>query len=138
LLSTPLRGPVQPGVRLRLPYRKAELPARYTTEVVPASLAQQRREMYCAIGEATTAWAAVEDQLADIFAYFVTGDGRSLSAKAAFHAVINFNSKLAMADDSAALRLALDGQLEKWQTLSNRLRLDATRKTVTKLFISRW
>jgi hypothetical protein len=94
--------------------------------------------MYCAIGEATTAWAAVEDQLADIFAYFVTGDGRSLSAKAAFHAVINFNSKLAMADDSAALRLALDGQLEKWQTLSNRLRLDATRKTVTKLFISRW
>lgn len=84
-------------------------------------LSQQRKEMYCAIGEATTAWAAVEDQLANIFAYFVAGDGRSLTAKAAFHAAINFNTKLAMTDDGAELKLALDNEsLKKWRTLSSR------------------
>jgi hypothetical protein len=105
-----------------------------TAQSVP--LAQQRKEMYCAIGEATTAWAAVEDQLANIFAYFVTGDGRSLGAKAAFHAAINFNTKLAMTNDSSALRLALnDDQLMKWQNFITGL--NERRKIETRSHISR-
>jgi|HubBroStandDraft_6_1064221.scaffolds.fasta_scaffold2849792_1 hypothetical protein len=59
-----------------------------------APLAQQRKEMYCAIGEATTAWSAVENQLANIFAYLITGDGRSLGAKAAFQRSYQFQHQV--------------------------------------------
>jgi hypothetical protein len=50
--------------------------------------------MYCAIGEATTAWSAVENQLANIFAYLITGDGRSLGAKAAFQRSYQFQHQV--------------------------------------------
>jgi hypothetical protein len=82
-------------------------------------LSQQRQELYSAIGEAITSWIAVEDQLANLFAYFVAGDGMSLSAKAAFHAVLNFNSRLAMTDAAARWRSGIDH--ERWRTLFNRL-----------------
>jgi hypothetical protein len=79
-------------------------------------LSEQRQELYCAIGEAITSWAAVEDRLADIFAYFVTGDGNSFPAKAAFHAVVNFREKLAMTDDAAEWRIT-GADLARWKTI---------------------
>jgi hypothetical protein len=88
------------------------------------SPSEQRRKLYQAIGEATTAWAAVEDRLSVLFAYFVTGNAQSEAASAAFHAVINFNSKLAMAHRAAEYRIYGD-HLARWQTLHNRLNRQA-------------
>jgi hypothetical protein len=90
--------------------------------------AQERAELYQAIGEATTAWARVEDHLGTLFTYFVAGTAihgaGALAATAAFHAVINFNSKLAMTH--CAAQWAIFGPfLKPWQTLQNKLRRKA-------------
>lgn len=85
----------------------------------PDKLSEERQQLYAAIGEATTSWIAVEDQLANLFAHFVAGDAMSYPAKAAFHATINFNTKLAMTDAAAQWRMDLDKA--RWQTFFNRL-----------------
>lgn len=96
----------------------------------------ERRELYQAIGEATTAWAKIEGCLGVIFITMVAGDGmkidnmlRNLAARAAFHAIINFNSKLAATD--AAARWFLVNQpanLERWNALQNRTKRQAKRR----------
>jgi hypothetical protein len=88
-------------------------------------LSSQLQQLYSAIGEATTGWIAVEDQLANLFAYFVAGDGMSFPAKAAFHATVNFNIKLAMTDAAARWQMRLDQK--RWNTFFNRIK-----RTVTK------
>jgi hypothetical protein len=83
-------------------------------------IAEHRQELYQSMGEAITAWVAVEDQLANLFAYFIAGDAQSLTAKAAFHAVISFSTKRSMMEDAAEVRISGD-HLKRWKTLSNRV-----------------
>jgi hypothetical protein len=98
--------------------------------------AQEREDLYQAIGEATTAWARVEGGLGVIFITMVAGDAmaidnilRNLAARAAFHAIINFNSKLAVTN--AAARWFLVNQpsyLARWTSLQNRTKRQAKRR----------
>jgi hypothetical protein len=86
----------------------------------------ERQDLYQAIGEATTAWARVEDEVAALFTFFVAGNASglaglsSMAATAAFHAVINFNSRLAMTDRAADWSI-FGRNRQRWQTISNRL-----------------
>jgi hypothetical protein len=96
----------------------------------------ERRELYQAIGEATTAWAKVEGCLGAVFISMVAGNVmeisnvlRNFAARAAFHAIVNFNSKLAATN--AAARWFLAGKpnsLERWNALQNRAKRQAKRR----------
>jgi hypothetical protein len=110
------------------PQDRSDMPRRFN----PMPIAQQRHELYQAIGEAITTWASVEDQLADLFAYFIAGDAQSLTAKAAFHAVINFNAKRAMMDEAAQWRIG-EEHLTKWNSLQYSFFLSPSLQNVTAL-----
>jgi hypothetical protein len=83
-------------------------------------------EFHRAIGAALTAWAQVEDNLADLFVFFVSGHTHTAAARAAFYAVINFNTKLAMTD--VAAQWAISQHLPRWTTIHNRLNRQAKRR----------
>jgi hypothetical protein len=102
----------------------------------PDKLSEERQQLYAAIGEATTSWIAVEDQLANLFAHFVAGDAMSYPAKAAFHTTINFKTKLAMTDAAAQWRMDIDKA--RWHTFVNRLnRASKKRNTLAHFAIIR-
>jgi hypothetical protein len=86
------------------------------------SLSDERQQLYSVIGEAITSWIGVEDQLANLFAYFVAGDGKSFPAKASFHQVLNFNTRLATTNAAAAYA---EIDHARWKTLYNRLKRKA-------------
>lgn len=60
------------------------------------TLEEEEREFYAALGKAITQWQAIEEWLAMIFASAVGKQSADVTANAALHAVINFNTKLAM------------------------------------------
>jgi len=88
------------------------------------AVAAQRQELCQAIGEAITEWGAIEGRLAEIYTFCITGAPRlaqgTTPAIAAFHAVINFNSGLAMANQAALWRLSKEYRT-RWRTLQNKI-----------------
>ena len=102
----------------------------------PPESSRERRELYQAIGEATTAWAKVEGCLGLIFIGMVAGNAMTISnvlrhtaARAAFHAIVNFNSKLAATNAAARWFLATQPSWpERWNALYNRTKRQAKRR----------
>ena len=107
----------------------------------PADLALDEEEklFYGALGKAITQWQRVEEGLALIFSMAVSNNREmGVSANAAFHAVLNFNSKLAMtasALEMIAFHSVFDRQpgtenpmLAEWSPLNNRARRRADRR----------
>lgn len=103
---------------------------------IPEPTPEGRDELYQAIGEATTAWANVEGCLGLIFIGMVAGNAmeisnvsRNIAARAAFHAIVNFNSKLAATNAAARWFLATQaGWPERWNALYNRTKRQTKRR----------
>jgi hypothetical protein len=98
-----------------------------------ATLEEEIRAFYSAIGTAMTQWQCVEEQLAVIFCAVVSDHPRERTiANAAFHAVINFNTKLAMIDAALATRAFMSAPdretYSEWRTLKNRAAKRADRR----------
>lgn len=78
-------------------------------------------EFYATLGHAINQWAGVERALYELF-WHLQGEPKSAACPAAYHAVINFKSRLSMADSAMAARyFRYPDQVSKWITIKNRL-----------------
>jgi hypothetical protein len=76
-------------------------------------LDEEVQAFYAALGKSITQWQAVEELLAIIFSATISDDGRSHTTyNAAFHAVININSKVVMIE-SALTSIAFMSAFER-------------------------
>jgi hypothetical protein len=107
----------------------------------PSTLALQEEEraFYAALGKALTQWQRIEENLAIIFASVAGSHGLpDMAANAAFHAVLNFNTKLAMTDSALKMKSFLstlerapgasDPMIDQWDTLKKRAERRAKRR----------
>ena len=85
-----------------------------------------RDPIYIAVGRAIEEWSWVETNLA-ILLEGLMWHGRSDLVGPAFHAVVNFNSKLKMVD-TVAQRVLTAKRLDGWNTLRNRISKKADKR----------
>lgn len=77
---------------------------------------EERLQFYAAIGEAITTWAEIEGNLFDLYARLLKSNHyQALSA--AYHSVINFNSRLKMVDAAATYTLTRKRDIKEWSAL---------------------
>jgi hypothetical protein len=102
-------------------------------------LEMEEQSFYAALGKAITQWQTVEEWLAIIFVSATGGMGPNGSALlASFHAIINFNSKVAMVEAALATKVFLERKIDDkaednprytaWRNLKNRLGKRADRR----------
>lgn len=84
------------------------------------SIESERQRFFASLGEAISQWAWVEYHLFHVYVRLVRPE-LFKAASAAFLAVINFNSKLAMVDAAASFALTKDEDIAEWTTLKNKL-----------------
>jgi hypothetical protein len=77
------------------------------------------KEFLSTLASAILGWQYVEAELFFMFAALVRGNFPAMSA--AFHAVVNFNTRLEMVDQAAAVTLASSPLLRHWHAISARL-----------------
>jgi hypothetical protein len=110
-----------------------------TTPPDTVALQEEERTFYAALGKALTQWQRIEENLAIIFASVAGRHGLpDMAANAAFHAVLNFNTKLAMTDSAIKMKSFLsvlerepgvsDPMIGEWDTLKNRAERRAKRR----------
>jgi hypothetical protein len=86
----------------------------------PRSIENERQRFFAALGEAISEWAWVEHHLFHVYVRLVRPE-LFKATSAAFHAVINLNSRLAMADAAASFVLTKQEDIAEWTTLKNKL-----------------
>jgi hypothetical protein len=99
---------------------------------------EEEKEFYMAIGKAITQWQEVEGKLAMIFSASMSGNQRTEKmhnayANAAFHTVLNFETKLGMTNSAIEMAHFSLGytdlkMLEAWHPLFNRASRRAKRR----------
>jgi hypothetical protein len=107
----------------------------------PPSLEEEEHLFYATLGKAVTQWQHVEEALAFIFCELVgpsqplQNDESSVNANAAFHAVLNFETKLGMTHSAFEwTRFDVpeppthDEIADEWNTLHNRAQRRAKRR----------
>lgn len=80
---------------------------------------EQERAFFEAVGRAFGLWQRVEMQLFRIYARLIRPDNAEV-ASAAFHSVVNFNTRLGMTNAAAHVALAGNSALSLWNPLHNR------------------
>jgi hypothetical protein len=88
---------------------------------------EQERAFFEAVGRAFGQWQHVEVQLFRVYARLVRPDNGEV-ASAAFHSVINFNTRLGMTNAAAHVALAGTSSLSVWNPLYNRAGRQAKRR----------
>jgi hypothetical protein len=83
------------------------------------SYAEEEGQYYHALGKALTQWQQVEKSLAAIFSGAVNPTSQ-LSANAAFHTVLSFDSKLGMTHSAIAFAFRGTRAIEAWSPLHNK------------------
>src|SRR5207253_11449373 len=90
-------------------------------------LPEQERVFFEALGRAFGQWQHVEMQLFRVYARLIRPDNAEVAA-AAFHSVINFNTRLGMTNSAAHVALADSPALSVWNPLYNRAGRQAKRR----------
>jgi hypothetical protein len=91
------------------------------------TLPEQERHFFEAVGRAFGQWQHVEMQLFRVYGRLVRPDHAEV-ASAAFHSVINFNTRLGMTNAAAHVALAGSPALSIWNPLYNRAGRQAKRR----------
>jgi hypothetical protein len=84
------------------------------------SIENERQLFFAALGQAISQWAWVEYRLFHVYVRLIRPE-LFKATSAAFHAVINFNSKLSMVHSAASFALTKHEDITEWTTLKNRL-----------------
>jgi hypothetical protein len=84
------------------------------------SIENEQQLFFAALGKAISQWAWVEYHLFHVYVRLVRPE-LFRATSASFHAVINFNSKLAMVDAAASVALTKEEDKAEWTTLKNKL-----------------
>ncbi len=90
-------------------------------------LPEQERVFFEALGRAFGQWQHVEMQLFRVYARLIRPANAEV-ASAAFHSVINFNTRLGMTNAAAHLAVAGSAMLSTWNPLYNRAGRQAKRR----------
>jgi hypothetical protein len=90
-------------------------------------LPEQERVFFETLGRAFGLWQHVEMQLFRVYARLIRPDNAEV-ASAAFHSVINFNTRLGMTNAAAHVALAGKPALSVWNPLHNRAGRQAKRR----------
>lgn len=93
----------------------------------PDKALRQQREFYEALGRAISQWAMVEDAIYHTFRTIID-PGDWVGAAAAFHAVINANTKLDMIDAAISVSKKHAARHDDWITLHNKIRKRSSRR----------
>jgi hypothetical protein len=90
-------------------------------------LSDQRNALYCAVGEALTAWAEVESALGALFAYAVNREDHMAGFRAYWN-IVSFEAKLAVCHATIKAAVSYNPDLTReWSAIHNRL-LDKNKK----------
>ena len=88
---------------------------------------EQERAFFEAVGRAFGLWQHVEMQLFRIYARLIRPENAEV-ASAAFHSVVNFNTRLGMTNAAAHIVLTGSAALAVWNPLHNRAGRQAKRR----------
>jgi hypothetical protein len=91
------------------------------------------QEFYAALGYALSRWQKVEMELFRVYERVV--GTASLASRAAFHSIINFNSRLGMTNAAAEISLANTPQLDEWRALSKELDKMVRKRNILAHFV---
>jgi hypothetical protein len=100
----------------------------------PTSIQEERRIFFEQLGNAIGAWQLVEMQMFRVYARLLRCENPAV-ASATFHTVINLNTKLDMTNAAAAITLSGSALLEKWDSLSSRIRKRVKRRNTLAHFV---
>ena len=85
-------------------------------------------DLLYSLGAAILAWQSVENNLFLIFNFLVGPHRNPNVLSAAYHSVVNLNTRVEMIDAAAAVMLAETPHLDEWQKLSKRLKKNVGRR----------
>ncbi len=98
---------------------------------------EQQLEFMETLAAAITQWQPVEMSLFGVFSALL-GPAHYAIASAAFHAIINFNTRLAVVDAAAHVALAGKPELAEWTTLHNRMNKRSKKRNELVHFMILW